>query len=124
MAATPRSAASIDEARGAAGRWKFCLQVCVNTQTIVPWSHCTARSPPEYGLSPSDHVQVCAPGSKVRPPCDNPKTGRRDLGLGVQTGGLAPDFALARTDAPSVVVRLHELLAQKKMVLVQFGAYT
>ena len=74
-------------------------------------------------MSPKDHVQVCAPGSTVRPPCDNPITGRKDFGLGVQTGSVAPDFALSRTDAPGMV-RLSSLLAKGKLVFLQFGAYT
>ena len=91
---------------------------------MVPWPGCTMRSPPEYGANTKDHVDVCAPGSKVRPPCDNPSTGHKDLGLGVQTGSIAPDFALSRVDMPRVVVHLRELLGQKKKVMIQFGAYT
>ena len=75
-------------------------------------------------MSVHDHVEVCAPGSASRPPCDNPATGRRDLGLGVTTGSIAPDFALAQVDKPDVV-HLRELLkAKSKGVLLQFGAYT
>ena len=90
-----------------------------------PWASCTSRVPPLYGLSPSDHVHVCAPGSATRPPCDNPATGRRDLGLGVQTGAQAPDFALARTSDPATKVSLwRDLLTRKRAVIVQTGAYT
>jgi hypothetical protein len=90
----------------------------------LPWPSCTSRRPPEYGLTPTDHVMVCAPNSTERRPCDNPQTGRKDYGLGVQTGGLAPDFALQSTRNSSVIVRLRSLLEQKDFVLLQFGAYT
>ena len=91
---------------------------------LNPWSHCTAREPPDYELTPTDHVQVCVDGSVVRPPCDNPETGRKDRGLGVVTGSVAPEFVLARVDAPDEYVRLADLVAKKKAVLIQFGAYT
>ena len=92
---------------------------------MVPWPGCEARAPPTYGLSVDDHVNVCAPGSATRPPCFNPETGRHDFGLGVQTGSVAPDFALAEVDAPDVVVHLRDLLKRKRQgVLLQFGAYT
>ena len=91
---------------------------------MPPWPSCTSRQPPEYGLSPSDHVIVCAPNSTVRRPCDNPATGRKDWGLGVQTGSLAPDFELPSTKNASVLVRLRSLLEKKDWVLLQFGAYT
>ena len=46
------------------------------------------------------------------------------MGLGVTTGSIAPDFALAQVDKPDVV-HLRELLkAKSKGVLLQFGAYT
>ena len=90
---------------------------------LTPWANCTAREPPIYGLNPQDHVQVCAPGSSSRRDCNNPHTGKKDFGLGVQTGSAAPEFALRRASDPSSTVSLSELL-KEKAVLVQFGAYT
>jgi len=92
---------------------------------MAPWLSCTARVPPLYNLSVNDHAHVCAPGSKTRPDCYNNVTGREDLGLGVQTGAMAPDFALSRTTGPDTRVRLWgDLLKRKSAVLLTFGAYT
>ena len=92
---------------------------------LSPWASCTARSPPVYGLTPQDHVDVCAPHSTMgRRPCDNPATGRHDFGLGVSTGSDAPEFALPSMQQPADLVRLSALLQEKDFVMLQFGAYT
>ena len=56
--------------------------------------------------------------------CDNPATGKKDWGLGVQTGDIAPKFSLPSTRDPNVIVSLDDLLDEAPYVLLQFGAYT
>ena len=73
-----------------------------------PWAGCTSRAPPNYGASPQDHVQL-----PQRPNVD----------LQVATGGVAPDFSLARANATDTQITLASLLATKG-VMLQFGSYT
>ena len=91
---------------------------------MVPWSGCTTRAPPIYDLSSTDYAQVCYDGSSTRLPCENPSTGKKDMGLGVRTGNVAPEFALPSIKDSSVMVKLSDLLNEAPYVLVQFGAYT
>ena len=99
--------------------------IAMQKPTPGPWPHCTERVPPKYGLTPQDYVWLCQPDPKLHQPCFNPATGKKDIGLGVQTGDVAPDFFLQRMKDPSTTIHLwRDLLTQKSAVLLQFGSYT
>lgn len=78
-------------------------------------------------MSTSDFVDFCDPwGPRGPDACLNSRTRRHDLGLGVATGGTAPEFALTNVSDPEAPpVSLSSLLrASAKGVFLQFGSYT